>query len=54
VVILTASRSDGDYLRAEQLDVQAYLTKPVDWQQFIAVVESIDEFGLVITTLASV
>lgn len=53
VVILTASRSDEDLLRAEQLDVHAYLTKPVDWQQFIAVIESIDEFGLLITTLAS-
>jgi two-component system, chemotaxis family, response regulator Rcp1 len=54
VVILTASRSDEDFLRAEQLDVQAYLTKPVDWQHFIAVVESMDEFGLIISTLASV
>jgi two-component system, chemotaxis family, response regulator Rcp1 len=53
VVILTGSRSDEDFLRAEQLDVHAYLTKPVDWQQFIALIESMDEFGLIITTLAS-
>ena len=46
VVILTASRNEQAVLRAERLAAWAYITKPVDWQQFIAVIEAIEMFAL--------
>jgi two-component system, chemotaxis family, response regulator Rcp1 len=44
VVIMTISRAESDMLRAQQLDVRAYITKPVDLRQFIDVIHSIEEF----------
>jgi CheY-like chemotaxis protein len=38
VIVLTASAAHEDYLRAEELAVDAYLTKPVDLERFLAVV----------------
>jgi CheY-like chemotaxis protein len=49
VVILTLSRTEQDMLRASQLDVKAHLTKPIDLQQFIGVVQAVDEFSLTIS-----
>ncbi len=49
VVILTASRAEQDMLRAHQLDARAYITKPVDLQQFIAVIKAIEEFSVTIS-----
>jgi CheY-like chemotaxis protein len=48
VVILTVSRNQQDRLRAEQLAAWAYITKPVDLQQLIAVIESIEAFWLTV------
>jgi hypothetical protein len=45
---LTISRTDQDLLRAEQLSAWAYITKPVDLQQFISVTVSIEHFGLTV------
>ena len=39
VVVLTGSHGQEEYLRAEGLHVASYLTKPVDRQQFAAVVK---------------
>ncbi len=50
VVILTVSRVEQDVLQAQHLAAWAYITKPVDLQQFIAVIESIDDFWLTIAT----
>jgi CheY-like chemotaxis protein len=44
VVVLTTSQADEDVLRSYQLHANAYVTKPVDFDRFIAVVRQIDEF----------
>ena len=51
VVILTTSRDERDVLRAYDLHANCYITKPVDLDQFIAVVQSIETFWLTIVTL---
>ena len=44
VVVLTTSQADEDILRSYALHANAYVTKPVDFEQFIAVVRQIDQF----------
>jgi CheY-like chemotaxis protein len=44
VVVLTTSQADEDILSSYQLHANAYVTKPVDFEQFVAVVRQIDEF----------
>jgi CheY-like chemotaxis protein len=44
VVILTTSEAEEDVLRSYSLHANAYVTKPVDFERFIAVVRQIDEF----------
>ena len=44
VVVLTTSQLDEDILRSYQLHANAYVTKPVDFDQFIRAVRQIDEF----------
>jgi CheY-like chemotaxis protein len=44
VVVLTTSEADEDILRSYQLHANAYVTKPVELNRFIATVHSIDEF----------
>jgi two-component system response regulator len=44
VVILTTSQAEQDVLKAYQLSANAYITKPVDLDQFFNVVRSIDGF----------
>jgi chemotaxis family two-component system response regulator Rcp1 len=51
VVILTTSKADEDILRSYQLNANCYITKPVDLDQFITVVRSIEDFWLTIVTL---
>jgi two-component system, chemotaxis family, response regulator Rcp1 len=51
VVVLTTSRAEEDVLRAYQLHANCYITKPVDFQQFLNVVRSIESFWLFIVTL---
>jgi CheY-like chemotaxis protein len=46
VVVLTASRVHEQILKSENLQVESYLTKPVDLEQFIGVVESLRRFWL--------
>ena len=53
VVILTVSRAQQDVLRAHQLDAKAYITKPVDPEQFLRVIQAIDEFSLTISLFPS-
>jgi CheY-like chemotaxis protein len=49
VVVLTTSEAEEDILRAYKLHANAYITKPVDFEQFARIVHQIDEFfiGLV-------
>ncbi len=51
VVILTTSASEADILRSYQLHANCYITKPVNLQGFLKVVESIDSFWLTIVKL---
>ena len=49
VVMLTTSQAEEDILRSYKLHANAYITKPVDFEQFIRIVHQIDDFfiGLV-------
>ena len=51
VVILTTSDSDEDVLRAYKLHANCYVRKPVDLDQFIKVVQSIEDFWFSIVKL---
>ncbi len=51
VVVLTTSRAEEDILKTYDLHVNAYITKPVDLEQFIGIVKSIDNFWLTIVKL---
>jgi len=51
VVVLTTSSSDEDIVRSYDLHTNAYVTKPVDFDQFMSVVRQIDEFFVSIVTL---
>ena len=51
VVILTTSRAEQDVLRSYELKANCYITKPVDLEQFITVVRSIEDFWLTIVKL---
>jgi CheY-like chemotaxis protein len=46
VVVLTTSKAEEDIVRAYDLNANCYITKPVDFEQFIKVVQSIEEFWL--------
>ncbi len=51
VVVLTTSQADEDLLRSYALHANAYVTKPVDFEQFIAVVRQIDQFFVSVVKL---
>jgi chemotaxis family two-component system response regulator Rcp1 len=51
VVILTSSREDRDILKSYDLHANCYITKPVDLEQFIEVVRSIEDFWLSVVKL---
>lgn len=51
VVILTTSKAEEDVLRSYELHANCYVTKPVDLEKFIVVVQSIDKFWLTVVTL---
>ncbi|MFU8819296.1 MAG: response regulator [Desulfurivibrio sp.] len=51
VIILTTSDAEQDVLRSYQLGVNCYITKPVDLNQFIKVVQTIEDFWLAVVKL---
>ena len=51
VVILTTSGAEKDIFRAYELHANAYVTKPLDFDQFIRVVDSIVNFWLEVVKL---
>lgn len=53
VVILTTSGAEADILSAYDLHANCYITKPVDFQQFIHVVQAINNFWFTIVKLPS-
>jgi CheY-like chemotaxis protein len=51
IVVLTTSSAEEDILRSYQLHANAYITKPVDLDEFITAVHQIDEFFVQIVRL---
>lgn len=51
VVILTTSQAEQDILTSYRLRANAFVTKPVDLEQFLRVVGSIEQFWLEIVRL---
>jgi CheY-like chemotaxis protein len=51
VVILTTSEAEQDILKGYNLHANAYVTKPVDFDQFIHVVRQIDDFFVTVVKL---
>ncbi|MEZ6244065.1 MAG: response regulator [Phycisphaerales bacterium] len=54
VAILTTSEAESDVLQSYGLHVNCYLTKPVDFEQFIRVVHQIEEFWFTVVKLPPV
>lgn len=46
LVVLTSSDAEEDVARAYHLHANCYITKPVDFDQFIRVIRSIEDFWL--------
>jgi chemotaxis family two-component system response regulator Rcp1 len=51
VVVLTTSHAEEDIVRSYNLHANCYVTKPVDLDQFIRIVKSIEDFWLTIVRL---
>jgi two-component system, chemotaxis family, response regulator Rcp1 len=51
VIILTTSKAEEDILRTYDLNANCYITKPVDFDNFLSVVKTIDEFWLTVVKL---
>ncbi|MDR3666107.1 MAG: response regulator [Ignavibacteriaceae bacterium] len=51
VVILTTSKAEEDILKTYNLHANCYITKPLDLDQFMKVIKSIEEFWLTIVVL---
>ena len=51
IVVLTTSEAEEDILRSYDLHANAYVTKPVDFERFLQVIQSIDEFFVTVVKL---
>ena len=51
VVILTTSQAEQDVVKSYRLRANAYVSKPVDLEQFLGVVKSIEQFWLEVVRL---
>ena len=51
VVVLTSSEAEEDIVQSYELNANAYLTKPVDFDGFMNVIESVEEFWLAVVKL---
>ncbi|PLZ94703.1 response regulator [Fischerella thermalis CCMEE 5196] len=51
VVVLTTSQAEEDVLRVYNLSANCYITKPVDFDQFVKIVQSIENFWFTIVKL---
>ena len=52
VVILTSSKAEEDIVKAYDLNANCYVTKPVDLDEFMSVVKSIEDFWLGVVKLS--
>lgn len=53
VVVMTMSQAEEDILRSYSLHANCYVTKPIDLDQFVKVVESIEDFWFSLVKLPS-
>ncbi|MGB1206691.1 MAG: response regulator [Chitinophagales bacterium] len=53
VVVLTTSNADNDVKDMYDLHANCYITKPVDFDQFMGVIQAIEQFWLTIVKLPS-
>lgn len=51
VVVITSSEAEEDIIRSYDLHANCYINKPVNLDQFITVVQSIEQFWFTIVTL---
>ncbi len=51
VVVLTSSQAEQDVARAYELNANCYVTKPVGLEQFLTIVQSIEQFWLTVVKL---
>jgi CheY-like chemotaxis protein len=51
IVVLTTSSAQEDILRSYKLHANAYITKPVDFDQYLKAVRQIDEFFVQVVRL---
>lgn len=51
VIILTTSKADDDICKSYSLQANCYITKPVELEEFLDVVKSIEDFWLEIVML---
>ncbi|MDP9183660.1 MAG: response regulator [Actinomycetota bacterium] len=53
IVVLTTSEAEEDVLASYDLHANAYVRKPVDFDQFVTAVRAIDEFFITVVRLPS-
>jgi chemotaxis family two-component system response regulator Rcp1 len=51
VVVLTTSKAEEDIIRMYTRQANCYITKPIDFDQFILVIKAVEEFWLTIVKL---
>ncbi len=51
VVILTSSKAEEDIIKTYDLHANCYITKPIDLEQFLNVIKTIEDFWLTIVKL---
>ena len=51
IVVLTTSEAEEDVLASYDLHANAYVRKPVDFEQFVAAVRAIDDFFITVVRL---
>jgi chemotaxis family two-component system response regulator Rcp1 len=54
VLVMTTSRADQDVDRAYSLNANCYITKPMDLDEFLRIVKSIEDFWLKTVTLPTI
>ena len=51
VVVLTTSQAEQDIIRSYELHANCYITKPVNFERFLEIVQSIEYFWLTVVAL---
>ena len=54
VVVLTSSEAERDIVMTYKLHANCYITKPVDLDKFISIIQKIEQFWMTIVKLPAV